>query len=133
MTQLQTSAKAAALALALAAGAMPGLGEAHHSFAMFDQSKTVTLKGVVKEFQWSNPHVVIWVYTAPASGPPELWSVELTSPGNLSRQGWSRQSLKAGDKVAVDIAPLRDGEHGGGFRQVVLTDTGQVFGGGKPG
>jgi hypothetical protein len=122
------AAMVAALGLAL-----PGAGQAHHSFAMFDQTKVVTLKGTVKDFQWSNPHVVIWVYTDAAQGAPELWSVELTSPGNLTRQGWTRQALKAGDKVSVDINPLRDGSHGGGFRQITDLDTGKTLGGGKPG
>jgi hypothetical protein len=59
--------------------------------------------------------------------------VELTSPGNLSRQGWSRQSIKVGDKVSVDVSPLRSGEHGGGFKQLILTDTGEKFSGGLAG
>ncbi len=115
-------ALAAALA-ALAAGA-PAL--AHHSFAMFDFSRTVTLKGVVKELQWTNPHVILWVETTPGAG-QEVWSAELTSPGNLTRNGWSKRTLKPGDKVAVDISPLRDGGKGGGFRKAVLESTGQVF------
>jgi hypothetical protein len=107
-------------------GAAPAL--AHHSFAMFDFNRTVTLKGVVKELQWTNPHVILWVETTPAPGQaPEVWSAELTSPGNLTRFGWTKRTLKPGDKVAVDISPLRDGGKGGGFRKAVLVDTGQVF------
>jgi hypothetical protein len=127
----QASAVLAALLLAL-----PAVGEAHHSFAMFDATKVVILKGTVKEFQWSNPHVVIWIYTdSPSgpSGPAELWSVELTSPGNLTRQGWTRQQFKPGDKVSVEVNPLRDGEHGGGFKQITNLVTGQILGGGKAG
>jgi hypothetical protein len=75
----------------------------------------------------------IWVYANPEAGPPEVWTVELTSPGNLTRRGWTRRSLKLGDKIAVDIGPLRDGEHGGGFKRAILSDTGQVIGGGKAG
>jgi hypothetical protein len=116
---------AASLALAAAAGA-PAL--AHHSFAMFDFGKTVVLKGVVKEFQWTNPHVLIWVLADdPAGGPPQLWSAELTSPGNLKRMGWTKRTLNPGDRVEVQISPLRDGSHGGGFRQATLTATGQVL------
>ena len=73
---------------------------------MFDTTKTVTIKGVVKELQWTNPHVILWVYAQTSATPAELWSVELTSPGNLTRQGWTRQSFKAGDHVSVDINPL---------------------------
>jgi hypothetical protein len=121
-------ARLAAVALGLGpigAGA-PAL--AHHSFAMFDFSRTVTLKGVVKELQWTNPHVIVWVETTPGPGrTPEVWSAELTSPGNLTRNGWTKRTLKPGDKVEVDVSPLRDGGHGGGFRRVVLVDTGQVL------
>ncbi len=72
--------------------------------------------------------MLLWVETTPgAGGTPEVWSAELTSPGNLIRGGWSKRTLKPGDKVLVDINPLRDGAKGGGFRRVVLQDTGQVF------
>lgn len=101
---------------------------AHHSFAMFDPAKARTLKGTVKEFRWVNPHVSLFVLAEAANGgEPELWAVELTSPGNLTRLGWSRKSLKAGDKVLVEINPLRSGQKGGGFRKVTLIDTGQVL------
>ena len=117
---------AAIAALATCLAGAPAL--AHHSFAMFDFSRTVTLKGVVKELQWTNPHVILWVETAAGTGQtPEVWSAELTSPGNLTRNGWSKRTLKPGDKVAVDISPLRDGGKGGGFRRAVLESTGQVF------
>ena len=103
--------------------------QAHHSFAMYDQSKVVTLNGVVKDFQWTNPHSVIFVITGGLGGKPEdLWSVELsTSPGNLSRMGWSKHSLKPGDKVAIDINPLRDGRHGGSLKKATLLATGEVL------
>ncbi len=114
------------LRMMLVCSATPAL--AHHSFAMFDQSKHVTVVGTVKEFHWTNPHVSLWVYAASKNGAaPELWTIELTSPGNLTRAGWSRHSVSPGDKVAVDIAPLRDGSHGGGFKKLTLTDTHQVL------
>ncbi len=95
---------------------------------MFDQTKNVTVVGTVKDFQWVNPHVVLWVYKIAANGGvPELWTIELTSPGNLTRVGWSRHSVSPGDKVSVDIAPLRDGSHGGGFRKLTLLDSGTVL------
>ena len=101
---------------------------AHHSFAMFDQSKVVTVMGTVKEFQWVNPHVVLWVYANAKDGAvPDLWTIELTSPGNLTRAGWTRHSVTQGDKVAVDIAPLRDGTHGGGFKKLTFTDSGKTL------
>ena len=121
-----TLAAGLAVLLAVLAPGAPAL--AHHSFAMFDFGRTVTLKGVVKELQWTNPHVILWVETTPGSGgTPEVWSAELTSPGNLTRNGWSKRTLKPGDKVSVDVSPLRDGGKGGGFRRAVLEGTGQVF------
>lgn len=119
----------AAMALLVATLPLPAPSAgAHHSFAMFDPSKARTLRGVVREFRWVNPHVSLFVLAdAPNGGKPEVWAVELTSPGNLTRLGWSRRSLKPGDKVLVEINPLRNGQHGGGFRKVTLLDTGQVL------
>jgi hypothetical protein len=95
---------------------------AHHSFAMYDATRVLTVKGTVKEFQWTNPHAILWLVEDPAPGQePQLWTVELpTSPGNLVRLGWNKRSLKAGDKVAVELRPLRSGKHGGSFRKVTL-------------
>jgi hypothetical protein len=107
------------LLLALAA-ALPAL--AHHSFAMFDQTKLLPLKGTVREFQWTNPHAWIQVDVVDTAGKAEMWSVELNSPNNLRRQGWKSNSLKPGDKVTVTVNPLRDGKKGGLFVAVVLPD-----------
>jgi len=100
---------------------------AHHSFAMFDQSKDVTLKGVVTEFQWTNPHAFIHIDVPDASGGKASWQVELNSPNNLRRQGWRSTSVKAGDAVTLVIKPLRDGTKGGLFVSVKLPD-GTVLG-----
>lgn len=114
---------AAALGLITIAGA----AQAHHSFAMFDPAKVVTLQGKVKEFRWVNPHVSLFVDVPGPGGQAGVWSIELTSPGNLTRLGWTRQALKPGDRVSVEISPLRDGQHGGGFRKVTLLDTGKTL------
>jgi hypothetical protein len=101
---------------------------AHHSFAMFDFSKTMTVKGTVTEFRWTNPHVALLVEFAPEPGAPtEVWSMELTSPGNLTRGGWSRHSFKPGDRIELVFNPLRDGRHGGAFDKATFVDTGQVI------
>jgi Family of unknown function (DUF6152) len=106
--------------------ALPAL--AHHSFAMFDFTNTVTLKGTVKEFRWTNPHVALIVEGAPAGGgAAQLWSMELTSPGNLTRLGWSRHSFNPGDQIDLEFNPLRDGKHGGAFRKATFVKTGQVL------
>jgi len=111
-------------AVALMALLAAGTAAAHHSFAMFDQSQRVTLKGTVTAFQWTNPHAFIQLAVSGASGAKEEWSIELNSPNNLKRQGWSSTSLKAGDQVTLDTFPLRDlSDHKGGlFIQVTLAD-----------
>lgn len=109
--------------------ALAGLpAEAHHSFAMFDQTKTLVLKGSVTEFQWTNPHSFIELDAPGPSGKIEHWGIELNSPNNLTRQGWRRSSLKPGDIVTITINPLRNGMKGGLFNTVVLPD-GRVLGG----
>ncbi len=95
---------------------------AHHSFAMFDQTKQVSLKGTVREFQWTNPHAFIQLDVPNATGGSEVWSVELNSPNNLKRQGWKSSLLKPGDKVTVVINPLREDKKGGLFVSVTLAD-----------
>lgn len=101
--------------------------QAHHSFAMYDSAKLVSVVGTVKEFQWTNPHALLWI-DAQIDGASELWTIELpTSPGNLARMGWSKRSLKPGDGVVVEINPLRDGKHGGSFKKVTIQATGQVL------
>lgn len=126
MTMTPIRSLCAAALLWGAAGLAPAL--AHHSFAMFDFSKTVTITGTVKEFQWTNPHVILWVNAEGAAGEsPAVWSLELTSPGNLTRGGWDRKALSAGDKVSVDLNPLRNGNHGGALVKVTNETTGKTF------
>jgi hypothetical protein len=110
--------------LGLAAGTLPVA--AHHSTTMFDHEKNVSITGVVKEVQWTNPHVAIFVFgtTTQGSDAPALWLLEMTSPGNLVRAGWTRTAVKPGDKVTVDFSPLRNGQKGGALKKLALTDTG---------
>jgi hypothetical protein len=88
---------------------------AHHSFAMFDQSTTVTLQGAVKDFRWTNPHVFIELLVKNENGADEEWSIEMTSPEHLSRAGWRPGTLKPGDKVTLNIHPMREGVKGGQY------------------
>jgi len=100
--------------VAVAAMLVAGSALAHHSFAMFDQSKTVTIQGTVKDFRWTNPHVFIQVMVKNDAGLEEEYSIEMTSPEHLVRTGWKPGTLKAGDKVTLNIHPLRDGTIKGG-------------------
>lgn len=94
---------------------------AHHSFAMFDQTKQVTLDGTLKELQWTNPHIWVQVMAKdPASGKDVEWSIEGGSPNNLARKGWSRNVMKSGDKLSITIHPLKNGEHGGSLMKVTV-------------
>ena len=88
---------------------------AHHSFAMFDQSKSLKLQGTVREFRWTNPHVFIQLLTQGESGQDEEWSIEMTSPEHLARVGWRPHTLKSGDKVTVVVHPMREGVKGGQY------------------
>ena len=95
---------------------------AHHSFAMFDRDKQVTLVGTVTNFQWTNPHSWIEMDVPNENGGSDKWSIECNSPNNLARQGWKSTSLKPGDKTTIIIHPLRSGEKGGSFVSVTLPD-----------
>ena len=109
-------AVAAAAGLVAAFGASMAL--AHHSFAMFDNAKSVTIEGTVKEFQWTNPHSWVQLMVKDASGKEVEWSIEGGSPNGLSRQGWKRTAIKAGDKAKVVIHPMKDGGPGGSLVEI---------------
>jgi hypothetical protein len=100
---------------------------AHHSFAMFDQKKHVSIKGTVRQFQWTNPHAFIHVQVPDNAGGSDLWQVELNSPNNLKRQGWKSSTLRVGDVVTVVLNPLKDGSKGGLFESITLPD-GSILG-----
>jgi hypothetical protein len=105
---------AAAMALILANNAT-----AHHSFAMFDQTKTLTLNGTVKSWQWTNPHTWLVVTVKDDKGEVQEWNIEGQSPSVLrGEQGYSRDIMKPGDKVIVRIHPRGDGTLGGSLMGV---------------
>jgi hypothetical protein len=113
-----------AAVLLVAAGATSA--SAHHSFALFDAQKNVTLEGEVKQFQWTNPHTWIQLMVVDAAGKAAEWSIEGSSAATMSRQGWSRMALKPVDRATVVIHPLKDGTRGGSL--VSATVNGQVIG-----
>lgn len=100
---------------------------AHHSFAMFDQTKQVSVEGKVTEFQWTNPHAFIHVEVV-EGGKAATYDVELNSPNNLKRQGWRSDSLKPGDKVKIAFNPMRDASKKGGLFIAVTLPDGSILG-----
>ncbi len=109
---MQTRTLAALLAAALAPTTPAA---AHHSGAMFEQVKTLTLRGTVKEFQWTNPHCWIQLNVPSGDGAAVEWSVEMGAPIQLYQGGWKPGTLKTGDSIEVVIHPMRDGTKGGLF------------------
>src|SRR2546421_1367515 len=116
----------AILMATLFAGA--NIAMAHHSFALFDTTKTTTLTGAVTVFEWTNPHAYIEI-DVPEGNAVKHWSIELGSPSILMQSGWKFKDLKHGDKVTARISPLRSGQPGGLLIQVTLPD-GRVLGNG---
>jgi hypothetical protein len=116
---MNLSARIILSALLLSPAAIPA--SAHHSYAMFDMTKTVVLDAQVTRFKWQNPHAFIEANVA-ANGGSERWAIEMTSPNNLVQEGWKRTSLKAGDKVKIYVHPLRSGAKGGSYVGVRLAD-----------
>jgi hypothetical protein len=103
----------------------------HHSFAMFDRTRTEKITGAVKEFELINPHGWLRVMVADPNGVQNEWSLELGGAGQLQRIGWTQTSVHPGDKVVVQIHPLRDGSYGGQLISVTLP-SGQVLGERRP-
>jgi Family of unknown function (DUF6152) len=96
------------------AAAIAGQAFAHHSFAMFDQTKAVTLKGTVKEFEWVNPHAWIRLLVMDAKTNKQVeYAFEMGSVARSTKDGWKRDMLKPGDVITVTMAPLKDGSRGG--------------------
>ncbi len=112
--------------LALGASALllsaAGAASAHHSGAMFDATKEVSLEGTVKEFQYTNPHSWLIVNVPDATGKITEWSFEAEGPSTLLRAGIKKSSLMPGDKVTVKGRPLKDGRPGAGLVMVTKAD-----------
>jgi hypothetical protein len=108
----------AAVLFAMAAVA----AQAHHSFAVFDHTQTVTVTGIVTKYQWTNPHGFLEVDYKAADGSTKHYTIELTSINMLSRAGWTSRSIKQGETVKAIVAPLLSGEPGGLLLEVTLAD-----------
>jgi len=115
------------LSLALVLLTAAGAALAHHSFAVFDRTKKVTLVGTVKDFQWTNPHAWIQVDVPGDKGQTTEWGVECGSPNMMARTGWKKTTLKPGDHITVVVNPLLDGRTNGSLVTATLAD-GTVLG-----
>ncbi len=109
---------------------------AHHSFAAeYDSKKTITIHGIVQKVAWVNPHAYVWVDVKDESGKVVTYAFESLSPNALARNGWTRNSLKAGDEVTVDgyLAkdgkPLADGSIHANSKLITLADGRKIFAG----
>jgi len=120
-----TLASVAALCLAVPA-------VAHHSHANYEPSKIIEITGTVVDFQWINPHTWIYLTVMGEDGEPQEWALESGSTGQLTRRGWSADSMKVGDTITATIKPLKDGSYGGVLGIITLADGSAVcdpFGG----
>jgi len=105
-TRLVALSSVAAVLLGMPAGA-------HHSFAMFDNERSVTIHGKVLTYQWTNPHAFLDIEAETGAGGTKRYSLEMTSPNMLSRGGWSSRTVKPGEVVTAVLSPFRDGQSGG--------------------
>jgi hypothetical protein len=122
---MSSIARATRRALAVAAmicGVATGAGAHHAAAPVFDLNAEKTVTGVVKQVDWTNPHIWVWVDVPNASGQVETWGFEGMSPNFLARRGWTRTSLLPGMRITVTFRPLRDGKAGGMFITGKLED-----------
>jgi Family of unknown function (DUF6152) len=116
------------VAIAVFLAAVPAV--AHHAFSSeFDESKPIVLEGVVTRIEWENPHVFFYVDVKDADGTVVNWACETRGPRGLSRGGWTRDSLKPGDKVIVNGYLARNGSHKADGRKVTLADGRKILSG----
>ncbi len=117
-----------AVSLSLLAGSVPLL--AHHSFAAeYDSNKPIKISGVVTKVEWMNPHARFYVDVKGADGKVTNWNFELGAIPVLLKQGWTKNSLKAGDEVTVEGSAAKDNSTSANARSVTLPGGRRVFGG----
>ena len=95
---------------------------AHHSFAPYDLTAEKTITGTVTRFEWTNPHSWIWLDVPNGKGGVDTWGVEGMSPNYLARRGWTKSTLKFGDKITIAVRPMKNGQNAGMFVRATLAD-----------
>jgi Family of unknown function (DUF6152) len=118
MTWMKSRKTALAAVLLSAAATLPV--QAHHSFAGFDSTRTVTLICTVREFQWVNPHSWLIVVAPNDQGNEAELRFEGVPPAILTRSGWTADAVLAGDRISLDFHPMKDGSPGGAYVAVTL-------------
>ena len=120
-----------ALSAAMGILVLSGTLNAHHSFAMFDQNKLVTLKGSVAEYYWLNPHghIIFKVEAGPGIDPKMVgeWDIECASTSIMRLQGWSSNTIKAGDQITIAANPLKDGSKGASLFYATFPDGKRLY------
>lgn len=125
---MRTSVRIRSLSSAIIAACLAANASAHHSTAEFDYTKQVTIKGTVKEVQWTNPHSYIQLFSDAEGGAQVQWSVEIGSPSLNINMGWRKTSVKAGDVVTMNLSPARNGKPYGTLRVLTFADGRQLEG-----
>jgi hypothetical protein len=125
---MKTCALRRALLTGVIAALVVEMSPAHHSTAEFDYTKQVTIKGTVKEVQWTNPHSFIQLMVSGSGEQLVQWSVEIGSPSLNINTGWKKNSVKAGDVITMDLAPARNGKPYGTLRVLSFADGRQLEG-----
>ena len=101
---------------------------AHHGNAAYDETKEVTLKGTVTEFDWANPHAQIYFDVKDAKGNVAHWGCETLSPGKLVRAGWSKDAVKPGDQITITLVAAKNGAPVGFLHKLTIDNTGKQLG-----
>ncbi|HEY2385098.1 MAG TPA: DUF6152 family protein [Terriglobia bacterium] len=104
-----------ALLAAAVIGAAVAPAFAHHSFSAFDVTTQRSVTGMVNKVDWTNPHIWLWIDVPNDKGGTDRYGFEGMSPNYLARRGWTRTTLKIGDKITIDYRPMKDGSKGGMF------------------
>jgi hypothetical protein len=131
MISFRNAALAAGLLFGLSGVGLSGAALAHHSGAAYDMEHPKTTQGTVKTVNWTNPHITFVIEADAKDGGkdgalPQILVFEVSSPGVLTRSGWTKRSLQPGDHAVFHYAPLRDGSAGGFLMKVDKPD-GQVL------